>query len=87
MYNLQFQRTTTTTFSDRGNVNYIHVFCVSIPNKVQEGQMSVTHCSLLALPLAPDVWDLPLVVDRCYRLRVAPLAVLLCSTSFWCILL
>ena len=86
MYNLQLQRT-TTTFSDRGKANYIHVFCVSIPNKIQEGKMSVTHRPLRALLLAPDVWDLPLVVDWCYRLRVAPLAVFLCSTSFWCILL
>ena len=29
--------------------------------------MSVTHRSLLALLLATDVWDLPLVVHRCYR--------------------
>jgi len=66
-----------TRFSERGNVGNIDVFCVSIPNKVQERQMSVTHRSLRALLLAPDVWDLPLVVDRCYRLRVAPLAVVL----------
>ena len=33
----------------------------------------MTHRSLLALVLAPDVWDLPFVVHRCYPLSVAPL--------------
>jgi hypothetical protein len=62
--------------------------CVSIPNNVQERQMSVTHRSLLAHVLALRVWDLPLVVHGCYRLRVAPLATVLCSKSFYgCILL
>jgi hypothetical protein len=32
----------------------------------------MTHRLLLALVLAPDVWDLPLVVRRCYPLCVAP---------------
>jgi hypothetical protein len=63
-------------------------FCVSVPNDVQERQMSMTHRSLLALALSLDVWDLPLVVHRCYRWCVAPLALVLCSKSFFgCILL
>ena len=37
--------------------------------------MSITHRSLMALVLTVDVWDLPLVFHRCYRWRVAPLAV------------
>ena len=50
--------------------------------------MSITHRSLMALVLTLDVWDLPLVVHRCYRWRVAPLDVVLCSkSSFGCILL
>jgi len=50
--------------------------------------MSVTYRLLLALVLTPDVWDLSSVVQRCYRLCVTPLAMMLCSTSlFWCTLL
>lgn len=44
-------------------------FCFSVPNNVQEWQKSMTCRSLLAVVLAPVVWDL-LVVHRCYRLRV-----------------
>jgi hypothetical protein len=50
--------------------------------------MSMTHRSLMALVLTLDVWDLPLVVHRVYRWRVAPIAVVLFSkSSFGCILL
>ena len=50
--------------------------------------MSVTHHSLMALVLTLDEWDLPLVVHRCYRWLVAPIAAVLFSKSFFgCILL
>jgi len=39
----------------------------------------MTYRSLLAF----EVGDVPLVVHRCYRLRVAPLAMGLCSNSFF----
>jgi len=54
-------------------------FCFSIPKNVQEWQMSMTYRSLLAF----EVGDVPLVVHRCYRLRVAPRAMGLSSRSFF----
>jgi hypothetical protein len=37
----------------------------------------VTYRLLLALVLAPDVWDLPSVVQRCYPSCITPLAMML----------
>jgi hypothetical protein len=62
-------------------------FCSSISSNVKN-DTSVTHRLLLVLGLALDVWwDLPLVNHRSDRLRVAPLAIVLCLKTFGCILL
>jgi hypothetical protein len=61
-------------------------FSSSISNDVKN-DTSVTHRLLLALLLDLDVWDLPLGFHRCDRLRVAHLAIVLCSKTYGCILL
>lgn len=50
-------------------------FLFYIPQNEKEKLIFVTHHLLLD----PDIWNLPLVVQRCYRLCVVPPAVVLCT--------